>query len=213
MRLRPVDLTLYLIIGPDDTLGRPMKDVVLAAIRGGVTAVQLRWKNHNAREFVEEGRALAEVLRPLGIPLIVNDRVDVAVAAGADGVHVGQEDLGVAEVRRIVPDEMIVGLSITSLGEAALLDASLVDYAGVGPVFGTPSKADASEPIGLDGTGQIASSLTVPSVAIGGITSANAADVIRTGVAGISVISAICGAENPERAAAELSALVRGRGR
>lgn len=211
--MRPADLTLYLIIGPGDTRGRPMKDVILAAILGGVTAVQLRWKDHNARDFVEEARALVQVLRPLGIPMIVNDRVDIAVAADADGVHVGQDDLPIADVRRIVPDRMLVGLSITSEHDAERLDPALVDYAGVGPVFGTPSKADATQPMGLSGTRRVVERLTVPSVAIGGITRDNAGDVMATGVVGISVISAICGADNPERAAAELSASVRGRGR
>ncbi|CAN5878669.1 hypothetical protein BH11GEM1_BH11GEM1_32820 [soil metagenome] len=114
----PLDLSLFLVIGPGDTRGRAIVDIVRAAVRGGVTAVQLRRKDDAARAFVEEARALVAVLRPLDIPLIVNDRVDIALAADADGVHVGQRDISVADVRRIGGERMLVGLSVTSLEEA-----------------------------------------------------------------------------------------------
>jgi thiamine-phosphate pyrophosphorylase len=186
-----------------------LREVVLDAVAGGVTAVQLRCKEHSARAFVEEARALVAELRPRGIPLIVNDRVDVALAVGADGVHVGQDDLPAADVRRMVGEDLLVGLSVTNLAEALALDPAVVDYAGVGPVFATPTKPDAAPPLGLGGTRAICDVLTVPAVAIGGIGPTNAADVLTTGVAGIAVISAICGAESPHEGAARLAALAR----
>lgn len=201
----PLDVSLYLVIGPGDTGGRAIVDVVLAAVRGGVTAVQLRRKDHAAGAFVEEARALVCVLRPLGIPLIVNDRVDVALAADADGVHVGQLDLSVADVRRIVGERMLVGLSVTSMEEARAVRAAEVDYVGVGPVFATASKPDAAAPLDADGTRAVCAVLSVPCVAIGGVGIGNIDDVLSTGVAGVAVISAICAAASPHAAAVELS--------
>lgn len=194
-----------LVIGPGDVRGRPIVDVVLAAVRGGVTAVQLRRKDDAAGAFVEEARALVEVLRPLGIPLIVNDRVDVALAADADGVHVGQRDLSVADVRRIGGEQLLVGLSVTSMDDARAVPACGVDYAGVGPVFATASKPDAAPPLGVDGTRAVCSLLSVPCVAIGGVGIDNIDAVLATGVAGVAVISAICAAASPHAAAGELS--------
>lgn len=205
----PVDLSLYLVAGPRDTRGRPLGEVVLEAVAGGVTAVQLRRKDHAARAFVEEARALVAALRPLGVPLIVNDRVDVALAAGADGVHVGQDDVTPADARRIVGEGMLLGLSVTSVAEARALDPRVVDYAGVGPVFATPSKPDAAPALGLEGTRAASGALAVPAVAIGGVGPANARAVLATGVAGIAVVSAICAADDPRAAAAALAAAAR----
>lgn len=204
-----MDLSLYLVIGPDDTLGRPLREVVLAAVEGGVTAVQLRCKDHPARAFVEEARALVAELRPRGIPLIVNDRVDIALAVGADGVHVGQDDLAPADVRRMVGEHLLVGLSVTSAAEAYALDPAIVDYAGVGPVFASPTKPDAAPPVGIAGTRAVCDVLTVPAVAIGGIGPTNIAEVLTAGVAGVAVISAICSAADPRASAEQLAALTR----
>lgn len=207
--LRRADLSVYLIVGPESTRGRPLLDVVAAAVAGGATAVQLRWKDAPARAFVEEARRLATALRPRGVPLIVNDRVDVAIAAGADGVHVGQDDMAPADVRRMVGPEMLVGLSITCRADVAGLDPAIVDYAGVGPVFATPSKEDATPPLGLAETAEICRALEVPTVAIGGIGIANARAVLDTGVDGLAVISAICSADDPRTAAAALASCCR----
>lgn len=204
-----VDLSVYLIVGPEATRGRAVHDVVAAAVDGGATAVQLRWKDAPARAFVEEARRLVSLLRPRGVPLIVNDRVDVAIAAGADGIHVGQEDMAPADARRMVGPDMLLGLSITCRDDVAGLDPAIVDYAGVGPVFATPSKADATPPLGLAETAAITRALGVPAVAIGGIGIANARHVLDTGVEGLAVISAICGADDPRGAAAALAACRR----
>lgn len=210
---RRADLSVYLLAGPGDTRGRPLREVVLAAVAGGATAVQLRWKEHTTRAFVEEARALVAELRPRGVPVIVNDRVDVALAAGADGVHVGQDDMHPEDVRRLVGEDLLVGLSVTSAADARALDPALVDYAGVGPVFATGSKPDAAPPLGLDGTREAVALLgAVPAVAIGGITLENARAVMDTGVGGLAVISAICAADDPRAAATALAAAARGNG-
>jgi thiamine-phosphate pyrophosphorylase len=203
---RPFDLRLYLVIGPDAVLGRPLRDVALAAVSGGATAVQLRQKGGATRAFVEEARALVAALRPHGVPVIVNDRVDVALAADADGVHVGQDDMSPEDARRILGPELLVGLSVTSLQEARAVNAAVVDYVGIGPVFATASKSDAAPPLGIEGMAQLCRALRLPAVAIGGINHRNAAQVLATGVQGIAVVSALCAAENPEHAAALLAA-------
>jgi thiamine-phosphate pyrophosphorylase len=206
MTRRPIDLSLYLVVGHDDTMGRPIEDVVLAAVHGGVTVVQFRDKTGATRSLIEQARALRALLRPLGVPLIVNDRVDVALAAGADGVHVGQDDMSAADARLLVGPDMIVGLSVTALAEAQLVDASVVDYVGVGPVFDTPTKLDAARPLGLRGATEVCRVLSLPTVAIGGIHHGNAARVRAAGVDGIAVVSAICSARDPADAARRLVA-------
>jgi thiamine-phosphate pyrophosphorylase len=208
---RPVcDLSLYLVVGPGDAPRHRLVDLVVDAVAGGVTMVQLRRKDSAGREFVEQARALVRVLRPLHVPLIVNDRIDVALAAGADGVHVGQGDMLPADAGRLMGDGALIGLSITSLDEARAFDDGIVDYVGVGPVFATSTKPDAAAPLGIDGTRDICEAVRgVPSVAIGGISCTNAAEVLATGVHGLAVVSAICGAPRPRVAAAELAELVR----
>ncbi len=198
------DLSLYLVVGPDATAGRRVDDVIAAAVDGGVTAVQFRWKDAPTQAFVDEARRIGRLLRPRGIPFIINDRVEVAIAVGADGIHVGQDDSDAAHVRRLVGRHMLVGLSVTSCADARVLDPTVVDYAGTGPVFPTPSKADATTPLGIAGLAECCRLVDVPTVAIGGISLENAAEVFAAGAAGIAVISAICSAESPEHAAAAL---------
>ena len=205
-----VDHAVHLVVGPGDTRGRPLRDVVLEAVEGGVTVVQLRWKSEPSRRLVEEARGLLVELRPRGVPLVINDRVDVALAVGADGVHVGQSDMRVEDVRRIAGREMLVGLSVTCEGDAGGADVALADYAGVGPVFATLSKSDASEPLGPAGTAAVCRLLPIPAVAIGGISIENAASAIAAGVQGVAVISAIAAAPDPRDAASRLVRVVRG---
>jgi len=209
MRRRVPDLSVYLVTDRGLSRGRELVDVVLAAVRGGVTVVQLREKDASARETLELGRALLARLRPLGVPLLVNDRVDLALALGADGVHVGQRDLPPEVARRLLGPEALVGLSITGPEDLPGLDPSVVDYAGVGPLFPTASKADATPALGLEGFARLRRQLPVPVVAIGGITPANASDVIAAGADGVSVVSAICSAEDCELAANTLARTVQ----
>jgi thiamine-phosphate pyrophosphorylase len=201
------DLSLYLVVGPDATAGRDVTSVALAAFRGGATMVQLRYKAGTS-EIMQSAREVIEVLRPTGVPVIINDRVDLARALGAQGVHVGQEDASPAEAREVLGEDAIVGLSITDANQLAAVDPEVVDYLGVGPIFPTPSKADAATPLGLDALARIASSIRLPVAAIGGITEENAAAVIRAGADGLAVISAICAADDPEQAARALTARI-----
>ncbi|WP_375766279.1 thiamine phosphate synthase [Archangium gephyra] len=203
------DLSVYLVTDRLMARGRELVDVVLSAVRGGATVVQLREKDASTRETLELGRALLARLRPLGVPLIVNDRVDLALALGADGVHVGQGDLPPEVARRLLGPGALVGLSITGPADLPTLDPALVDYAGVGPIFPTGSKADATPALGLEELARLRRLLPVPIVAIGGITPANAAAVIAAGADGVSVVSAICSADNCEVAANALLRAVR----
>lgn len=206
---RTLDLSLYLVVGPHDVAGRSLLDVVRNAVAGGVSIVQLRRKDDAMRLFTEDARALVALLRPLGVPLIVNDNVDVAIAAHADGVHLGQSDQSPAQARRLLGLDAIIGLSVSSANEARLLDPSLVDYAGIGPVFSTATKPDAGRPLGLHETRDICALLSVPAVAIGGVSHANAADVWTTGVRGIAVVSAICAAADPRAAAVQFTTVAK----
>ena len=207
MHAKPIfDLTLYLVVGSDVTQGRPLDEVVTAAVRGGATLVQLREKALGDAELVEAARALKGRLAPLGVPLIINDRVEVARAAGADGVHLGQDDLDAARARRILGPAGLIGVSAGTAEEAARIDRGLADYVGIGAVYATATKPDAGPPIGLAGLAALAATLRpLPVVAIGGIGVREAAQVMAGGAAdGIAVVSAICGAQDPEAAARTL---------
>jgi thiamine-phosphate pyrophosphorylase len=201
------DLSLYLVIGPDATAGRDVTSVALAAVRGGATMVQLRYKA-GASEIMQAAREVIEVLRPTGVPVIINDRVDLARAVGAQGVHLGQGDTPPAEARELLGEDAIVGLSITHPDQLKNVDPAVVDYLGAGPIFETGSKPDAAPPLGLEALSQIAGGVRLPVAAIGGITEANATAVIRAGADGLAVISAICAADNPEEAARTLVARI-----
>lgn len=209
MPRRVPDLSVYLVTDRLLSRGRALVDVVLSAVRGGATVVQLREKEGSARETLELGRALLHRLRPLGVPLIVNDRVDLALALGADGVHVGQGDLPPEVARQLMGPDALVGLSITGAADLPTLDPAVVDYAGVGPIFPTGSKADATPALGLEELARLRRLLPVPIVAIGGITAANAPAVIAAGADGVSVVSAICSADDCELAASALAKAVR----
>lgn len=181
--------------------------VVDAAVRGGVGMVQLREKALDSRDFVARARALKALLAGRGVPLLINDRLDIALLCGADGVHVGQRDVSVDDVRRWMPDA-IVGLSIESLAQLASVPAD-VDYLGASPVFATSTKADAASALGLQGLAALRAATPLPLVAIGGIHAGNAADVLRHGADGLAVVSAVCAAADPQAAAADLSACLR----
>lgn len=211
-----IDYGLYLVTDRDLCLGRPLLDVVAQAVAGGVSVVQLREKKADTREFVDLGRALLALLSPLGVPLIINDRLDVALAIGAQGAHVGQNDMPVAEARRLLGPQAILGLSVETmdqLREAESLPPGLVDYYGLSPIFQTPTKTDTGPGWGLAGLGQARAEVETgskrPLVAIGGIGPSNAASVLRCGAQGLAVVSAICSAPDPQAASRALSELVR----
>ena len=184
--------------------GRSLGGIVAAAVKGGVTLVQLREKTASTRAFIEQARVLKRLLAPLRVPLLINDRIDVALAAGADGAHVGQQDMPVALARQLLGPAAIIGLSITELGQVHDRDVELADYLGVGPIFAQSTKLDATPPLGLDGLAEVRRASSKPIVAIGGVSAANADAVRSAGADGIAVVSAIMGADDPRAAAAAL---------
>ena len=174
-----------------------------AAAHGGATCIQLRLKDVSARDLVGLAR---ELVRAVGVPVIVNDRADVAIAAGAAGVHLGADDVPPRAIRSFVPDEFIIGVSVGSNEEIA--NAAGADYAGIGPVFGTGSKKDAGVAIGVDEFARLAAATGLPGVAIGGITAANARLVMDAGAAGVAAIASVFGAKDPQAAARELASAI-----
>lgn len=201
------DYRVYMVTDRNLCGGRPLEDVVLAAVRGGATLVQLREKDAGGREFLDLARRLAAGLHPLGVPLIINDRVDVALAAGAAGVHVGQSDLPAADARALLGPDAIVGLSVENRADLERAQAEDIDYLGISPVFSTPTKTDTAPPWGLDGLAWAREHSRLPLVAIGGIHADNAAEAIRAGAHGLAVVSELCAAPDPEQAARKLRAL------
>jgi thiamine-phosphate pyrophosphorylase len=208
MNAKKVDWSVYVITHRRVAGDRSILDVVRAAIRGGASVVQLREKTATTREMVELGQALGEITRPAGVPLIVNDRLDVALAIAAEGVHVGHDDMPVGLARRLIGPDLLLGASPETLSEARQMERDGADYLGVGDVYGTPSKSDAGTPIGVDGLTEVIRAVSIPVVAIGGITLENAGAVIQAGAAGVAVISAVVGAPDPEAAARRLRELV-----
>jgi thiamine-phosphate pyrophosphorylase len=212
-----LDPTLYLVTDTALSRPRPVADVVRAAVAGGVTVVQVRDKTASRRELLALTRAVQDAVPP-HVPVVVNDAVDVALLAGADGVHVGQDDLPPAEVRALIGPDRLLGFSVSSSEELAValaLPAGTLDLVGIGPVHGTPTKPDAGRPLGPDGVRELAAAARaagLTTVAIGGIDAANAAEVAATGVDGVCVVSAVCAAPDPAAAARSLRAAVeRGR--
>jgi thiamine-phosphate pyrophosphorylase len=204
MRLRDFDLGVYLVTDRACCGARSVEEVVSAAIDAGVTLVQLRDKNIDARPMLALGRRLLELLRPAGIGLIVNDRIDVALALDAEGVHIGQQDMPYAEARRQLGPTKIIGVSVGSEAEARQAAGWDVDYVGVGPVYPTATKQDAGMALGADETARLARISGHRAVAIGGIDVTNAAALYAAGLEGVAVISAICAAPDPGAATRSL---------
>ncbi len=195
MQAHRLDLTLYVIT--DRRLsGRSHEEVAEAAIRGGATVIQFREKDASTREMVEIASRLREITKRYGVPLIVNDRVDVALAVDADGVHVGTEDMPIAIAKRLIGPGKVVGASASTVEEALFAVEQGADYLGVGSIFATGTKVDAGPPIGIERLVEIASRVPIPVVAIGGIHHGNVAEVIRAGANGVAVISAVVAAED-----------------
>jgi thiamine-phosphate pyrophosphorylase len=208
-----VDVRLYALVDPDRDGGRDLAELARLVTRGGATLVQLRDKHGDTRAMVERARAVKAALAPFGVPLLINDRVDVALAAGADGAHVGQDDMAVADARRLLGPKAIIGLSIKTVAQAAAAPIDLLDYVGIGGVFATTSKDNTSAPIGPTGLARIAEVFRkrapkFPLCAIAGIDATNAASAIAAGADGVAVISALSLASDPQAAARKLRAVV-----
>jgi thiamine-phosphate pyrophosphorylase len=185
-----------------------LEDVALLAVRGGVACVQLREKEISTRLFVEEARSIKKLLEPYKTPLIINDRVDVALACGAEGVHIGQKDMPYAMARSLLGKKAIIGLSVETWEDVEESQQMDVDYIGVSPVFATPTKIDTKGAWGLTGLAKIKAFSRHPIVAIGGINESNAADVIKAGADCLAVVAAICTAADPEAAAKRLNEII-----
>lgn len=211
MLKRPVDYSLYVITDRRTAGERPIPLVVEAAIRGGASVVQLREKGATTREMLALGRALLKLTRQAGLPLLVNDRIDVALALDAEGVHVGHDDMPAGLARGLIGPDRILGVSAETVEQAQEAEAAGADYLGVGDIFGTSSKPDAKEPIGLGRLAEIAQLVSIPVVGIGGITLENAAVVIQAGARGVAVIRAVVGAPDPAAAARRLRQIVEER--
>jgi thiamine-phosphate pyrophosphorylase len=197
-------LKLYLITDRRFLKGRSLTGSVEAAILGGVTIVQIREKDISSRQFYEIARSVKEVTDYYKLPLIINDRIDIAQAVDAAGVHLGQSDLHMLDARKILGQGKIIGISAGNAAEAAEAERNGADYVGIGAVYPTGSKNDA-DIVGLDGLRDAVSSIAIPSVAIGGINSSNFRDILATGVNGISVISAILDKEDIRKAAESMN--------
>lgn len=206
---RNIDWSLYLVTDRPLSLGRPLEEIVGAAVDGGVTAVQLREKECSTREFVALARKLRALLAPRGIPLLINDRIDVALAAHADGVHIGQTDMPYPDARRLLGPDALIGLSVETAEQATEAAAWDCDYLGVGPLFATATKPDAAPAWGLGRFTALRTTSRHKLVAIGGLNSSNAAAVTAAGADGIAVVSAICSAPDPRAAAAGLRRLIQ----
>ncbi|MDR3570446.1 MAG: thiamine phosphate synthase [Syntrophobacteraceae bacterium] len=201
-----IDYRLYLVTDRDLSCGRPLEKLVRQSAAAGVTAVQLREKNATTRQFIEQAFALRKASAELGLTFIINDRVDIALACRADGVHLGQSDMPCALARRIVGQDMIIGVSVSTVEEAVEAEAIGADYLGVGPLFATLTKPDALPATGLSVLRNIRRAVSVPLVGIGGITYKNGGEVIRAGADGVAVVSAIVSSADPEAAARALRA-------
>ncbi len=194
-------LLLHLVTDRSLSQERPLVEVVTEAVAGGITCVQLREKACNTRQFLDEALALKTLLQPLGVPLIINDRVDIALAVGADGVHLGQSDMPISHARRLLGPDCLIGISAESVADAIEAEQQGADYIGISPVFSTPTKTDTAPALGLEGIRQIRERVRIPLVGIGGINLTNARQVIDAGADGVAIVSAIMAAESPRSAA------------
>jgi thiamine-phosphate pyrophosphorylase len=202
--MKHFDLSLYLVLDPDLCQQHSMIETAREAVAGGVSMVQLRHKRASTDERIDLGRALMDALRGTDALVVMNDDVTAAVEAGVDALHIGQGDMTPVLARARIGPDMILGLSVHTEGAARLLDPTIVDYAGVGPVFATPTKPNHEKPLGFDGLGLVVAACPVPSVAIGGLKKEHVQRVFAAGAHGVAVVSAICGMPDPRQAARAL---------
>ena len=194
---------LYVIVDGSAIGARSIQRIAAAAIRGGADVLQLRDKTGSNQEVVGAAKTLLALTRPAGIPLIINDRADIANEVGADGVHVGQDDLSVEEARKLLGLDRLIGKSTHSLEQAEAADREGADYIGVGPIFATPTKPDYPQ-VGLELIGRIANRVNLPAVCIGGIDLSNLEEVLHAGAERVAVVRAVCAAKDPESATRQL---------
>lgn len=203
------DLSLYLVTDSRLCGERRLADIVEAAVQGGCTMVQLREKDLDTGTFISRARIIKEVLQPYHVPLIINDRVDVAMAVDAEGIHLGQSDMSIEGARRLVGKNKIIGWSVESMDDVLRANALDVDYIGISPVFSTPTKTDTAAPFGVEGTRQAVALSKHPAVGIGGINRHTIEQLRDCGLAGVAVVSDIMSAEDPRMAAQTLISKIR----
>jgi len=208
MKLENVDYSLYLVTDRKLARGRPTLDIVKAAVQGGVTCVQLREKECSTLDFIEQALTIKDFLKARAVPLIINDRMDVALAIEADGVHLGQTDMPLATAKKIIGNSMIIGISAESLEDAVAAEKGGADYLGVSPIYATPTKNDTAPPLGLAGLRAVREAVKLPLVGIGGLNRDNAAAVIKNGGDGVAVVSAIVAADDPAAAAGNIKQVI-----
>jgi thiamine-phosphate pyrophosphorylase len=199
-----VDYSLYLVTDRSLSLGRSNLEIIQAAVEGGVTLVQLREKEATTREFYEEGLKIRAYLEAKDIPLIINDRIDIALAFDAEGVHLGQEDMPIDVARKILGPKKIIGASVFTLKEAKIAEAMGADYLGLSPIFVTETKPELSQQIGIEGIPPLKEAVQIPVVGIGSMSESNAYEAVKAGLDGVAVVSAICSREDPRAAAAAI---------
>jgi thiamine-phosphate pyrophosphorylase len=199
---------VYLVTDRGLCGGRPLEEIVIQALKGGISFVQLREKEISTRSFVEEAGRIKELLEPYKVPLIINDRVDVAVACGAEGVHIGQEDMPYEIVRKIMGEKAIIGLSVETWEDVVASQKLDVNYIGISPIFATPTKTDTKGAWGLEGIARIKAFSRHPLVAIGGINESNVREIVMAGAQCIAVVSAICTSPDPETVARRINEIV-----
>jgi thiamine-phosphate pyrophosphorylase len=208
--MNALDLSLYLVLDPDLCAGpQGMVRTARLAAANGATVVQLRAPDWKKRQWLETASELKRALDPLGVPLIINDHVDIALAVDAAGVHVGQDDLPASVARRLLGPERILGWSVSTAAELAVVPEG-VDYLGIGPVYPTATKLDAAAATGLPSFAALVAATALPVVAIGGIHAGNCRPLLQAGARGVAVVSAICGQDDPARATATLREMIRG---
>ncbi|MFE4813145.1 thiamine phosphate synthase [Peribacillus simplex] len=207
MKKSQIDLSLYLVTEESLALEELTK-IIAESVSGGVSIVQLREKNNSSLSFYKKASALKQLLNELSIPFIINDRVDIALAVAADGIHIGQDDLPLTVVKQMVSEDMIVGVSVSTLEEALEAERNGADYIGVGSVFPTKTKQDATL-MAIGDLEEICRSVSIPAVAIGGITADNISILSDSGLSGTAVVSAIMNADSPKRASESLLKIIK----
>lgn len=200
-------MTVHLVLGQQDCLHFPIETIVAKALQAGVTHVQLREKQASTRDFFALGQSLQKIVKTHAVPLIINDRLDLALALEADGLHLGQSDMPYPEARRLLGPHKIIGLTIENLNHMQEANQWDLNYVGVGPIFLTPTKPDASRALGISGLRSICAISKHPVIAIGGIHTHNAAHMIKAGAQGIAVVSAITHSRDPEKTMRDLKCL------
>jgi thiamine-phosphate pyrophosphorylase len=205
----PASWEVYLVTDRAFSRGRSTLEIVDAAVKGGVSAVQLREKDLETRAFYEEGLRIRGLLRSSGVPLIINDRIDLALALDADGIHLGQEDMPLRIARKILGPDRIIGVSVNTLEQIDEETESMANYVAISPVFFTSTKSDITEPWGLEGVRKARAMTRLPLVAIGSIKAENTREAVAAGADCVAVVTAIVSAEDPEQATKELLEQVR----